>query len=72
MNGLCFKMKICFTIMVGTNAEKIIFVFGTDNELQLLANADTWFLDANLKLAPKPFLQLYVTRIEKDSVFILS
>jgi len=52
--------------MVGTDAEERILIFGTDNELQLLVVcADTWFLDGNFKLAPKPFLPLYITRIEK-------
>lgn len=54
----------------GTDAEERILVFGTDNELQLLVDADTWFLDGNFKLAPKPFLQLYVIRIEKNSVYV--
>ena len=54
----------------GTDAEERILVFGTDNELQLLVDADTWFLDGNLKLAPKPFLQLYVVRIENNGVYV--
>jgi len=56
----------------GTDAELRILVFGTDNELQLLANADTWFLDGNLKLAPKPFLQLYIIGIVLNSVYVSS
>lgn len=54
----------------GTDAEERILVFGTDNELQLLVDADTWFLDGNFKLAPKPFLQLYVIRIKKNGVYV--
>ncbi|KAF0716814.1 Uncharacterized protein FWK35_00034992, partial [Aphis craccivora] len=54
VNGLCITMKI---------------LFGTDNELQLLIDADTWFLDGNFKLAPKQYIQLYIIRIEKNSVY---
>jgi len=56
----------------GNDVEERILVFGTENELKLLVDADTWFLDGNFKLAPKLFLQLYIIRVEKNSCFISS
>lgn len=49
---------------------KNIIIFATDKELQLLAEADSWFLDGNFELAPEFFKQLYVIRAQKKSIFI--
>jgi len=35
-----------------------------------LSKSKTWYLDGNFSLAPKLFLQLYVIRVEVDSIFI--
>jgi len=45
-------------------------MFATDCGLSLLAEAQTWFVDGNFGLAPDFFMQLYVIRVQKDSVFI--
>lgn len=53
---------------LGTNSRVIIFA--TKEHLELLANADAWYMDGNFDLAPRGFLQLYVLRITVNSVFI--
>ncbi|CAI6371908.1 unnamed protein product [Macrosiphum euphorbiae] len=45
-------------------------MFATDYGPSLLAEAQTWFVDGNFGLAPNFFTQLYVVRVQKDSVFI--
>jgi len=47
-------------------------MFATDNYLLLLAKSDTWFVDGNFGLAPEFFKQLYVIRVQINSVFVTS
>ncbi|KAE9545336.1 hypothetical protein AGLY_000879 [Aphis glycines] len=45
-------------------------MFATNIELSLLAESDTWYSDGNFSLAPEFFIQLYVIRVQKKSVFV--
>ena len=44
----------------GPNAQRRVIVYASDEELQLLCDTDTIFMDGTFKTAPKLFLQLYV------------
>ncbi|KAF0682253.1 Uncharacterized protein FWK35_00033442, partial [Aphis craccivora] len=56
----------------GPNSDDRILMFATDNYLSLLAKSDTWFVDGNFGLAPEFFKQLYVIRVQINSVFVTS
>ena len=40
-----------------------IMVFATDDNLRLLAQSTTWYMDGNFAMAPSLFLQLYVIHV---------
>jgi len=52
------------------NSNNRILMFATDNYLSLLSKSDTWFVDGNFGLAPEFFKQLYVIRVQINSVIV--
>lgn len=54
----------------GSNSDERITIFATDDGLQLLSEAEEWFMDGNFALSPIEFQQLYVIRIQVKSIFI--
>ena len=42
-----------------------IVIFGTENSLQHLAEADTFFMDETFSVCPSPFYQLFTIHIMK-------
>jgi MULE transposase domain len=45
-------------------------MFATDDGMQILTEAKTWFCDGNFNLSPTFFLQLYVIRVPKNDFYI--
>jgi len=54
----------------GPDTNERVLIFVTDTGLSLLASSNTWFIDGNFGLAPEYFKQLYVFRVQKNSIFI--
>lgn len=54
----------------GPESSERIIIFSTDDCLQLLADATTWYIDGNFSLAPNLFTQLYIIRIQKNDIFV--
>ncbi|KAK4887212.1 hypothetical protein RN001_003483 [Aquatica leii] len=50
----------------GPKTAQRVFIFSTDAALNLLANAEEWYLDGNFSLAL--FSQLYVLRIRSNNL----
>lgn len=54
----------------GAEAVSRILIFATDRFLELLGNAQQWYMDGNFGLAPPLFQQLYVIRVPYGDVMI--
>ena len=48
----------------GVDDHDRIFVFGTDQALQLLANSDDWFGEGTFTVCPEVFFQLYTVHVK--------
>jgi hypothetical protein len=47
----------------GQNAVRIMLIFYSPDSLEILANAQTFFMDGTFSVAPHPFKQLYTIRV---------
>jgi hypothetical protein len=54
----------------GQNAENIMLVFHSPDNLEILANAQTFFMDGTFYVAPHPCKQLYTIRVPFKDVAV--
>ena len=58
----CQQTSVCERFILfdsGVDDHDRIFVFATNQALQLLANSDDWFGDGTFKVCPEVFFQLH-------------
>ena len=50
----------------GAGDEEWIFIFASQDALQLLADSEHWYADSTFKVCPEMFFQLYTMHGQRD------